>query len=101
MAAPFSELPRELLDLILDSLATRADLRSLALSSRERGVRGSSLSGILAAFAAAAREEGGLLEGVSDEVRRYIDYDQWARDLLMDYTVEDAEDGGVIVFRNL
>src|SRR5690625_2744200 len=46
-------------------------------------------------------EEGGLLEGVSDEVRRYIDYDQWARDLLMDYTVEDAEDGGVIVFRNL
>ena len=46
-------------------------------------------------------EEGGLLEGVSDEVRRYIDYDQWARDLLMDYTVEHAEDGGVIVFRNL
>jgi len=46
-------------------------------------------------------EEGGLLEGVSDEVRRYIDYDQWSRDLLMDYTVEHAEDGGVIVFRNL
>ena len=42
---------------------------SLALSSRERGgrgVRGSSLSGILAAFAAAAREEGGLLEGMDD-----------------------------------
>src|SRR5699024_11924558 len=36
-------------------------------------------------------EEGGLLEGVSDEVRRYIDYDQWARDLLMDYTVEHSE----------
>src|SRR5699024_4034033 len=46
-------------------------------------------------------EESGLLEGVSDEVRRYIDYDQWARDLLMDYTVEDAEDGGVSVFRTL
>lgn len=46
-------------------------------------------------------EEGGLLEGVSDEVRRYIDYDQWARDLLMDYTVEHSEDGGVFVFRDL
>ena len=46
-------------------------------------------------------EEGGLLEGVSDEVRRYIDYDQWARDLLFDYTVEHSEDGGVFVFRDL
>lgn len=46
-------------------------------------------------------EEGGLLEGVSDEVRRYIDYDQWARDLLFDYTVEHCDDGGVYVFRDL
>ncbi|WP_422114734.1 antirestriction protein ArdA [Brachybacterium sp. UNK5269] len=46
-------------------------------------------------------EEGGLLDGVSDEVRRYIDYDQWARDLLFDYTVEHCDDGGVFVFRDL
>src|SRR5699024_6486431 len=52
-------------------------------------------------YAAHMLEKRGLPESVSDEIRRYTHYTQGARDMLMDYTVEHAEDGGVIVFRTL
>ena len=39
-----------------------------------------------------------LLFDTSDEVRRYFDYEQFARDLKMDYVVEDLPDGDVAVF---
>lgn len=40
-----------------------------------------------------------LLYDASDELRRYFDYDQFARDLKMDYVVEDLSDGDVALFR--
>lgn len=39
-----------------------------------------------------------LLFDTSDEVRRYFDYEQFARDLSMDYVVEPLPDGDVAVF---
>ena len=39
-----------------------------------------------------------LLIDSSDEVRRYFDYEQFARDLKMDYVVEPRPDGDVAVF---
>ena len=40
-----------------------------------------------------------LLFDVNDEVRRYFDYESFARDLKMDYTIEELPDGDVAVFR--
>ena len=40
-----------------------------------------------------------LLFDVSDDVRRYFDYEAFARDLSMDYIVEPLPDGNVAVFR--
>ena len=39
-----------------------------------------------------------LLFDASDEVRRYFDYEAFARDLKMDFIVEDLPDGYVAVF---
>ena len=39
-----------------------------------------------------------LLYDSSDEVRRYFDYEAFARDLKMDYLVEDLPDGNIVVF---
>ncbi|WKD56894.1 Antirestriction protein (ArdA) [Corynebacterium capitovis DSM 44611] len=44
--------------------------------------------------------DAGLLTDVPDELVRYIDYDSFARDLQHDYTVMDAEQHGVYIFRN-
>lgn len=41
-----------------------------------------------------------LTDGWPEEARRYFDWDAWTRDLRHDYTVADAPDGGVFVFRN-
>ncbi|MCT2025209.1 antirestriction protein ArdA [Dermabacter hominis] len=40
-----------------------------------------------------------LLFDVSDEVRRYFDYETFARDLKMDYVVEPLPDGNIVVFQ--
>lgn len=42
----------------------------------------------------------GLLADVPEEIARYFDWDSWSRDLEFDYSVEDAPEGGVSVFRN-
>lgn len=42
----------------------------------------------------------GLTDGWPEEAQRYFDWDAWTRDLAFDYTVMDAPDGGVFVFRN-
>ncbi len=39
-----------------------------------------------------------LLYDSNDDVRRYFDYEQFARDLKMDYVVEPLPDGNVAVF---
>lgn len=39
-----------------------------------------------------------LLFDASDEVRRYFDYEAFARDLKMDYIVEPLPDGNIVVF---
>ena len=39
-----------------------------------------------------------LLFDVSDDVRRYFDYESFARDLKMDFIVEDLPDGDIAVF---
>lgn len=41
----------------------------------------------------------GLTDGWPEEVQRYFDWEAWIRDLKFDYTVADAPDGGVYVFR--
>lgn len=45
-------------------------------------------------------DNNGILTDVPDELVRYIDYDSFARDLAYDYTVMDAPQHGVYVFRN-
>lgn len=40
----------------------------------------------------------GLLDDVPEEIARYFDWDAWTRDLMFDYTTEDAPTG-VYVFR--
>ncbi|MCT2149574.1 antirestriction protein ArdA [Dermabacter vaginalis] len=40
-----------------------------------------------------------LLYDSNDDVRRYFDYEAFARDLKMDYTVEELPDGDVALFR--
>ena len=42
----------------------------------------------------------GLTDGWPEEATRYFDWDAWTRDLRFYYTVADAPDGGVFVFRN-
>ncbi len=39
-----------------------------------------------------------LLFDVSEEVRRYFDYESFARDLAMDHIVETLPDGNIVVF---
>ena len=39
------------------------------------------------------------LAGVPEEIARYFDWQAWARDLAMDYSVHAAPVGGVFVFR--
>lgn len=46
-------------------------------------------------------ESTGMMAGWSADAQRYFNWDSWTRDLRHDYTVEDAPDGGVYVFRNL
>lgn len=41
-----------------------------------------------------------LTDGWPDEAQRYFNWDAWTRDQRFDYTVADAPDGGVFVFRN-
>ena len=45
-------------------------------------------------------ETTGLLERVPEEVLPYFDYESYGRDLSHDYSVADADSGGVHVFRN-
>lgn len=42
----------------------------------------------------------GLTNDWPEEAQRYFDWDAWTRDLAFDYTVMDAPDGGVFIFRN-
>lgn len=42
-----------------------------------------------------------MLKGVPNEIQQYFDWEAWSRDLAYDYSVEDAPDGGVYVFRDL
>lgn len=46
-------------------------------------------------------DETGILDGASDEARRYFDCDSFADDLIHDYTAATCDDGGVYIFRNL
>ena len=41
------------------------------------------------------------MEGRPEEAKRYFDWDAWIRDQEFDYTVADAVDSGVFVFRTL
>lgn len=50
-------------------------------------------------YAAQLTEDIGLTDGWPEEAHRYFDWEAWARDLKFDYTVADAPDGGVYVFR--
>ncbi|KJR05984.1 antirestriction protein [Gordonia sihwensis] len=43
----------------------------------------------------------GLLTDVPESLQRYFDWESWTRDLRFDYSVEDAPDGGVFIFRDL
>lgn len=52
-------------------------------------------------FAEDQVESTGLMQGWPEGAVRYFDWDQWARDLKHDHTVEDAPGGGVYVFRDL
>ena len=42
-----------------------------------------------------------LMDGWSEEAKRFFDWDAWIHDLEFDYTVADAVDSGVFVFRTL
>lgn len=46
-------------------------------------------------------EDIGLLRDVPEELLSYVDLARWASDIESDYTVTDAPDGGVFVFRNM
>lgn len=45
-------------------------------------------------------ESTGMLTNVSEDVARYFDYDGFASDLKYDYTVQDAPNFGVFIYRN-
>lgn len=51
-------------------------------------------------YAEQLAEDIGLTDGWPEEATRYFDWDAWTRDLRFDYTVADATDGGVFIFRN-
>ena len=51
-------------------------------------------------YAAQLAEDIGLTDGWPEEAQRYFNWDSWTRDLAFDYTVADAPDGGVFVFRS-
>tara|TARA_R110002020_G_scaffold360661_1_gene573438 strand:- start:426 stop:929 length:504 start_codon:yes stop_codon:yes gene_type:complete len=44
-------------------------------------------------------DDAGWLENVPDEVASYFNYESYGRDLSYDYTVADADAGGIHVFR--
>ena len=41
-----------------------------------------------------------LMEGWPEEAQRYFDWEAWTHDLKFDYTVADAPDGGVFIYRS-
>ena len=45
-------------------------------------------------------ESTGMLRDATEDLVKYFDYDRFERDLKYDYTVQDAPDSGVYVFRN-
>lgn len=45
-------------------------------------------------------EDIGLLDGATEVVARYFNWESWSRDLAFDYTVQDAPGGGVFVFQS-
>lgn len=45
-------------------------------------------------------EDCGLLRDIPEDLVAYVDLTRWARDIEADYTVTDAPNGGVYVFRN-
>lgn len=51
-------------------------------------------------YAEQLAEDIGLTDGWPEEAQRYFDWNAWTRDLGFDYTVADAPDGGVFVFRS-
>ena len=42
-----------------------------------------------------------LMEGWPEEAKRYFNWDAWIRDQEVDYTIADAPDGGVFIYRSL
>lgn len=50
-------------------------------------------------YAARLAEGSGLTDGWPAAAQRYGDYDAWSRDLAFDYTVPDATESGVFIFR--
>ncbi|MGV9189039.1 antirestriction protein ArdA [Arcanobacterium canis] len=51
-------------------------------------------------YATQLAEDIGLTDGWPEEAERYFNWEAWTRDLRFDYTVADAPDGGVFVFRS-
>ena len=41
-----------------------------------------------------------LMEDWPEEAKRFFDWEAWTRDLKFDYTVADAPDGGVFIYRS-
>ncbi|MEZ2189413.1 antirestriction protein ArdA [Corynebacterium sp. CCM 9204] len=51
-------------------------------------------------YATQLAEDIALTDDWPEEAQRYFNWEAWSRDLAFDYTVIDAPDGGVFVFRN-
>ena len=52
-------------------------------------------------YATQLAEDIGLIDGWPEEAQRYFNWAAWIHDLKFDYTVADAVDSGVFVFRTL
>ena len=52
-------------------------------------------------YATQLAEDIGLIDGWPEEAQRYFNWEAWTRDLKFDYTVADAPDGGVFIYRSL
>lgn len=51
-------------------------------------------------YATQLAEDIGLIDGWPEEAQRYFNWEAWTRDLKFDYTVADAPDGGVFIYRS-
>lgn len=51
-------------------------------------------------YAAQLAEDIDLIDGWYEEAQRYFNWEAWTHDLKFDYTVADAPDGGVFIYRS-